>query len=63
MLLGYCENNMSKVWKYFEKVESGSKVQCNICKIKLKFHKSTSTMHSHLKQKHSSNLTLVSEFG
>lgn len=40
----------SSVWKYFSKDETGTQVTCNLCKKTLKYNKSTSALHTHLKK-------------
>lgn len=43
----------SFVWDSFTRVEAEDKVQCNVCKAKLAYGKSTSSMLKHLQAKHS----------
>ncbi len=43
-------SGISSVWKYFSKDEAGKNVTCKICKSVLKYNKSTSVMHTHLKR-------------
>lgn len=40
----------SSVWKYFTKDEANNTVTCKICNSVLKYNKSTSVMHGHLKR-------------
>lgn len=41
----------SSMWNYFDKTNE-SEVKCKLCNAKLAYHKSTTTMHTHLKAKH-----------
>ena len=41
----------SSVWNYLKKTNE-TEVQCNLCETKLAYHKSMSTMHSHMRVKH-----------
>ena len=41
---------MSSSWKYFKKDCINNTVTCEICNLVLKYNKSTSVMHSHLKR-------------
>jgi hypothetical protein len=43
---------MSFVWKYFKKIESDEQVECKLCKKKLKFMNSTSSLIKHLSAIH-----------
>ncbi len=43
-------SGISSVWKYFSKGEAGKNFTCKICKSVLKYNKSTSGMHTHLKR-------------
>lgn len=59
----------SSVWKYFTKDETGTQVTCSLCKSTLKYNKSTSALHTHLKkhplmlaEKHSSQQQTISSF-
>lgn len=48
--VGTSRGKQSSVWKYFSKDETTSTVTCKICKSVLKYNKSTSAMHTHLKR-------------
>uniref|UniRef100_A0A096M601 BED-type domain-containing protein n=1 Tax=Poecilia formosa TaxID=48698 RepID=A0A096M601_POEFO len=52
----------STVWKYFTKDDSSglTTVTCKICKAVLKYNKSTTAMHSHLKRHPIRNLSVTS---
>ena len=41
----------SSMWGFFEKMND-KEVKCKLCDTKLSYHKSTTTMHSHIKAKH-----------
>ncbi|KAJ8266600.1 hypothetical protein GJAV_G00132360 [Gymnothorax javanicus] len=51
----YCtggDRRKSKVWNYYTQL-SETHVECNVCKRRLSFHNSTTTMREHLVRKHS----------
>lgn len=67
----YCTNrrNMQRllqspknsVCNSFKKI-SENEVQCKLCQVKLAHHKSTSTIHSHLRAKHSAEGEILEEW-
>ena len=44
-------SNKSSVWSSYNKINE-KEVQCKLCHAKLAYHRSTTTMHSHLRAKH-----------
>lgn len=49
----------SSVWSSFTLINE-NEVKCNLCQVKLAYHKSTTTMHNHLRVKHPVEVTLGS---
>uniref|UniRef100_A0A8C6TE01 BED-type domain-containing protein n=1 Tax=Neogobius melanostomus TaxID=47308 RepID=A0A8C6TE01_9GOBI len=45
------QSSKSSMWSYFQKTTE-TEVQCKLCEAKLAYHKSTTTMHSHMRAKH-----------